>query len=350
MYKDAPIPARILIIKTSSLGDIVQTLNVLDDLRSRFPSVAIDWAVEACFQPIVAAHPLVRRAIPLDIKKRQNLWSSLKELRKEEYDIVFDLQANCKSAVITFLSRGRVKVGYGLKSVREWPNILATHVRFDISRQKNIRAFYLELIEKYFKKPTPKESEGVCFNISEEEKGKVSTILAAAPSNYQVMVCPGAKWANKQVKLEVWVEFLQLIEEEYQASFLFMWGDENEKVLCRQLAASLKLAVVVDKLPIPTWQNLMSEMDLVLAVDSSALHLCGTTSTPSFSIFGPTSPDVFKPIGERHCAIQGACPYGRTFQKQCPVLRSCPTGACIKNLTAQELFAAFQNRRESLRL
>ncbi len=350
MYKDSRIPARVLIVKTSSLGDIVQTLNVLDDLHCRFPSAVIDWAVEACFQPIVAAHPLIRRAIPLDIKNRRHLWTALKELRKEEYDVIFDLQGNCKSGVITFLARGKVKVGYGLKSVREWPNVLATNVRFNISRQKNIRSFYLELIEKYFKQPTPTEIDGVRFHIAEEERVKVAAILAAAPSNYQIMVCPGAKWTNKQVSLETWIEFLQKIEKESGASFLFMWGDEAEKALCAQIASHLTTTAIVDKLPIPTWQNLMSEVDLVIAVDSSALHLCGTTSTPSFSIFGPTSPEVFKPMGMRHCAIQGACPYGRTFQKQCPILRSCPTGACIKNLTAQELFAAYQNRRASLPL
>ena len=110
------------------------------------------------------------------------------------------------------------------------------------------------------------------------------------------------------------------------------------------------MSVVVDRLPLPTWQNLMDEVDLVIAVDSSALHLCGTTSTPSFSIFGPTSQRVFKPMGERHFAVQGSCPYGRTFEKQCPVLRSCPTGACIKELTVEELFEAFQSQHAFLQL
>lgn len=350
MFKEGLFPTSILIVKTSSLGDIVQSLNVLDDLRYRFPSVMIDWAVEASFLSIVASHPLIRRAIPLDIKGKKNLWGALKELRRERYDLVFDLQGNSKSGVITLLARGEKKVGYGFKSVREWPNILATHIRFNVPKQNNIRNFYLGLIEQYFGYQGLGEIEGVRFKIAAKEREKVSQILAQVPSKLQIMVCPGSKWANKQLKPSTLISFLQKIEQVYDASFLLIWGDESERSLCEQIAPSLKMSVVVDRLPLPTWQNLMDEVDLVIAVDSSALHLCGTTSTPSFSIFGPTSQRVFKPMGERHFAVQGSCPYGRTFEKQCPVLRSCPTGACIKELTVEELFEAFQSQHAFLQL
>jgi heptosyltransferase-1 len=206
------------------------------------------------------------------------------------------------------------------------------------------------LIERYFKKPGLAELEGVRFKIAEEEGRKVVQILDKIPSKLKIMVCPGSKWANKQLSPVTLIAFLQKIEQAHGASFLLIWGDEAERGLCAQIASTLKTSHVVDMLPLPTWQNLMNEVDLVIAVDSSALHLCGTTSTPSFSIFGPTSPRVFKPIGERHFSVQGTCPYGRTFEKQCPVLRSCPTGSCIKELSAEALFEAFQNQHAFLQL
>lgn len=333
MYMDSPFPSRILIVKTSSLGDIVQSFIVLNDLKRRFPKTEIDWAVEAPFSPIVAAHPMVSRAIPLD---RNNLFAGFRLLRKEKYDVVFDLQGNCKSGVVTLFSKGKVKVGYGRKSVREWPNILATHVRFEVSKQQNIRLFYLELIERYFQNSLSRETEGVRFKMD----GKLDPL----PEGPKIMVCPGSKWINKQLNLSTWIEFLQKVETAYGCSFLLIWGDEAEKNLCAELAAKLKKAFVIEKMPLPTWQNLMNEVDLVIAVDSGALHLCATTHTPSFSVFGPTSPHIFKPIGSQHIAIQGSCPYGRKFEKQCPVLRSCPTGACIKELKAESLFQAFQSQ------
>lgn len=349
MYKDCPFPATILIVKTSSLGDIIQTFSVLEDLKSRFPSVAIDWAVEASFSSIVSVHPLVRRCISLDIKGKKNWWQGLKELRREPYDLIFDFQGNCKSGAITWLARGKVKVGYGRKTVREWPNVLATHVRFEVPKQQNIRQFYLGLIEGYFKTPSAKVLGGVRFAIEAKEREKVESVLHRFAPHCRIMACPGSKWTNKQLSRETWIGFLQKIEQAYGASFYLIWGEESEKAFCEGLAHSLKQALVVDRLPLPTWQNLMSEMDLILAVDSSALHLSGTTSTPSFSIFGPTSPTVFKPLGNRHFAIQGPCPYGRTFEKQCPILRTCSTGACIKGLSVEELFVTFQSRCVFLR-
>ncbi|MES2273807.1 MAG: glycosyltransferase family 9 protein [Chlamydiota bacterium] len=345
---------KILIIKTSALGDIIQAFGVLDDLQHRFPQATIDWAVEKSLHSIAAAHPLVRRAIALDIKGLKKGWWTLsawkflaqgfRDLRKERYDLIFDLQGNCKSGVIGLFAKGKVKVGFGRKSVREWPNLMTTHLRFEVLRQMNIRLQYLQLIQQYFRDANPAELCGVRFKIEENEKAKLAAILdrPELKSKLKVMVCPGSKWINKQLPLTTLVSLLQKIEEKLDACFLLVWGVEVERTLCEEVQAQLpKKSAVIEKLAIPTWQNLMNEVGLVLAVDSSALHLCGTTSTRSFSIFGPTSSAIFKPLGLHHHAYQGKCPYGRTFDKTCPVIRTCPTGACIRNLSAEEIFHSF---------
>jgi heptosyltransferase-1 len=336
MYKTFAKPASILIVKTSSLGDIVQAFSVLNDLKARFPDVALDWAVELPFHAMVAAHPLVRRAIALE---RRN-FSSLQALRKEEYDIVFDLQGNCKSGLITLLARAKDKVGYSFKSVREWPNILATRHRFKVARNQNIRLYYLGLVEQYFQAKAPVHSEGVRLLLSPQEEEKVTRILAPL-TGLKIMVCPGSKWANKQLDADTLIAFLKKVAHVYSPSFLLVWGSALEKTLCTHMQSRVPNAHLLDRLALPTWQNLMAAMDLVIAVDSSALHLCATTTTPTLSFFGPTSPHVFKPMGPKHLAIQGSCPYQRTFEKQCPLLRSCPTGRCIKDLQANELFSQF---------
>lgn len=199
-----------------------------------------------------------------------------------------------------------------------------------------------------FESSISREVAGVRFHVDASEKAKIDKILSQVPKKPLIMVCPGSRWINKQLKTETFSDFLGKIEAAYGASFLFVWGDEAEKKQCLELASNVKRGVVSEKLPLPSWQNLMNEFDLVLAVDSSALHLCATTKTPSFSIFGPTSPNIFKPIGKKHTFYQGECPYGRVFDKHCPVLRSCPTGACIKDISSEALFQAFQNQRAFL--
>ncbi len=338
---------RILIVKTSSLGDVIQSFPVLDDLKMRFPDAEIDWAIDSSFSPIVSAHPLVFEAIPLNLREKKNLWSALKQLRKKKYDFIFDLQGNCKSGLITLFARGEVKVGFGLKTVREWPNILATNLRFDISKRQNIGHFYVELIERTFGEKSDTEMKSK-FRISDEEREKVAKIVTLGPAP-RMMICPGSHWANKQLRSDTWIQFLKKIEAHYRPTFFLVWGTEEEKKECQTIVKSLQRAFLLDKLPVPTWQYLMSELDLVISVDSSALHLCATTKTATFSIFGPTSAQIFQPIGERHFSFQGGCPYGQTFEKQCPILRSCPTGACVRNIRAEELFAVFQSRCDFLR-
>lgn len=345
---------RFLIVKTSSLGDIIQSFDVLNYLHCKFPDASIDWVVEERFISIVSAHPFVNRAIAFDIKKIkqrwdekkfwQSLWTAFRSMRQIRYDLLFDLQGNCKSGAVTLLCRSKIKIGFGKKSVREWPNILATHRRFDISRSINIREQYINLVQKFFADHSSIEYEGVRFKINSADQKRLDTLLSfpQLQKTMRVMVCPGSKWINKQLPQETLELLLSKMENALRCSFLMIWGTDEEKNSCLAINQRFShCSVVVDRLEVPLWQNLMSEVDLVVAVDSSALHLCATTSTPSFSIFGPTSPDVFKPLGSHHFAFRGVCPYKIVFDKQCPLLRSCLSGACIRDIPADRLFDQF---------
>jgi heptosyltransferase-1 len=94
----------------------------------------------------------------------------------------------------------------------------------------------------------------------------------------------------------------------------------------------------------------MSKMDLVVSVDSLALHLAGTTQTPTYSIFGSSLAKKYQPLGLIHESFQGACPYGKKFEKRCSILRTCSTGSCIKDLTFKELTYHFSNWWEKIQL
>jgi len=328
----------ILIVKTSSLGDIVQSFPVLHFLHQLFPSVTIDWVVEKKFISLITSHPLIRHAISMD---REHLFSSIRKLRQISYDVVFDLQGNSKSALMTLLARSKMKVGFGFQSVSEWPNILATHRRFNVSHHLNIRLQYLSVIAQFFSISLPTSVNDTLLQMNGFEKTLLDSFVAMK-RGCCMMVCPGAQWANKQVSLEVMISFLSCVQEMCHSFFFLMWGSMAEKQFCEKIQEAFPdQSAMIEKLSLPLWQNLMSQMDVVIAMDSGALHLCGTTATASFSIFGPTSSDIFKPIGDQHVSFQGTCPYGKTFHKRCPILRSCPTGGCIKNISPDELFQSF---------
>jgi heptosyltransferase-1 len=346
---DTNDPSSILIVKTSAIGDVIQTFPVLDYLRKKFPAARIDWVAEQGISPLLKAHPQldnvleirskVWRKNPLSSQTRLEFRTFTKQLRETNYDLLFDLQGNAKSAVVTAAAKAREKIGFGWKSVREKCNLLVTHKRFNFSPDLNIRLKYFGLVQSYFNDTDGFETQGVRLKISREETERLQDILSKEP---KLMVCFGSKWPNKRLEVATLTALLEKIALECDPVFLFIYGDEEERRIAEALSAQFKKSIAVGGLSLPLWQALMWEMDGVMAVDSAALHLCGTTDTPSFSVFGPSLAAFYKPPGEGHLSVQGSCPYGKTFSARCPILRTCSTGACIRHLQVDALFDSFK--------
>lgn len=344
---------RILIVKTSSLGDIIHAFPTLTYLRERFPRTdhQIDWVVEKSFADLVQGHPFVDETLLINTKQwRKGCdWRGLREFRsalqKQEYDVVFDLQGNLKSSLVTFLSRSRHKVGFGFRSTKEWPSALFTRQNFHPPEGFNIRADNLSIAKQYFKDASPHQPDApVKLNIPKEQQIIVQEILAQPllQNKTRVMVCPGSAWRNKQMTSDALINLLQQLQKQSPTVFLLLWGNEKEMREASDLHKHFKdNSLILDRLNLATLQNVMAEMNLIVSMDSLPLHLAGTTGTPTLGVFGPSSKDKFMPEGTQHFAYQGVCPYHKTFVKRCKLLRTCPTGLCIRQLTGNEIHNEF---------
>ena len=341
---------KFLIVKTSSLGDLIHAFPIVTYLRKKYPHSQIDWVVEKPFADLIKAHPHINTTLCIDSKKwRSALYSGetrnefaafRQQLQSTHYNAIFDLQSNIKSSLIMLLAHGEAKVGFGRNTVHEWPNLLVTNRKYDPPKGQNIRDDNLFVVQNYFKDATPYHDEGVSLNISKSQQQQIENILAHPnlQNKPRIMVCSGSNWRNKQLPLETLEVMLCRANEHYNGSFLFAWGNQEEKIVAEQLQAKFqKNSVVIDRLPLPLLQNLMGKLELVIAMDSLPLHLAGTTATPTFSVFGASSGAKFCPSGERHRFVQGPCPYGRTFEKRCSILRTCKTGACIREMDPESI-------------
>lgn len=346
---------KFLIVKTSSLGDIIQTFPVLEYLKSKFPDAQIDWVVEESCADLLRTHPWINKTICINTRlwrkglfNRAN-WINIKQvrdqIRKEKYDYVFDLQSNLKSSLITFTSRSANKVGFGFKTAHEWPSAFFTNQRYNPLPGINIREDYLTIVQQCFGDTTSFESPGIPLNISSDQELLIQKILQTSElqQKKKVMVCPGSAWKNKQLTEETLTDFLHLAQKHLSCGFILVWGSQEECELAQRLHKQFpEHSHVTARLPLPVLQNLMARLDLVISMDSLPLHLAGSAGTPTFSVFGASLASKYKPLGSKHRAMQGSCPYGRTFPKRCPILRTCTTGACIRSLTGEEVFTAFQ--------
>jgi len=342
---------KILIVKTSSIGDVLHTFPVLSYLRKRFPAAQIDWAVEKGCAELLHGHPQLSRMLVLDSRVwRKTLFSKktrleisefFRTLREEEYDLLIDLQGNSKSALVTLSAKAKEKVGFGWNALPEKPNWLVTTHRYNPPENLSVRERNLHLVQSHFQDFTAEEFSSPQLKISEAEEVRLVEILSKMRGE-RLMICFGSKWRNKQLGEETLFPLVKKIEERLHPAFLFIWGSETEKRLADKLHELFpRDSQSIGELSLSLWQALMAKMQGVLAVDSAALHLCATTETPTFSIFGPSSSAYYKPEGEEHQCVQGECPYGQIFEKRCQKLRSCPTGACVRNLKVETLFARF---------
>lgn len=338
--------SKILIIKTSSLGDILQSFYVLPFLKEA--GLEIHFVVDYQYEELATAHPYIDKVISSDfsgwlLKKKKNIPFLFfkRELQKENYDMVFDLQRNWKSSLVLFFTRATKKIGYGRDSVREKVNLLFTNEKYDIPKSQNIRLFYLAIFQKVF--PSLKEGKKeVVFHLTKSKQSYINDkkLLFSSIKENKILVSLGSTWKNKMLSPDFIKEFLKKIERSFPVYFFFSYGTIEEKNLCLEIAESLINTHVVEKVSLVLWQPIIREMDMVIATDSSILSLTDMTDTPSFSFFGPTNSGVFSPLKKTR-SVQGICPYKQTFQKQCPKLRTCPTGACLKDLEVEFCFSKF---------
>ncbi len=346
---------RVLIVKTSSLGDIIHTFPVISFLHQEFPHIKIDWVVEKSCADIVKAHPGVNRVIEIDTKGwRKSLWRLKtwqdilrfrQELQVKEYHAVLDLQGNTKSSMSTFLARSCNKIGFGRQTIHEWPNLLVTHQRFNPPKHLNVRDENLYLVQNFFRRHVPLKNEKLILKLSDEQKSLYDTSWKQINEKLlgqKLLVCPGSAWKNKQLSFETLQEFLQKLFDQTEMNVILAWGTPAEFEIVQKLQqASKGKALILDRVPLPVLQNLMIQMDAVLAMDSLPLHLAGVSGVPTFSVFGASSALKYQPSGNEHKAIQGVCPYGKTFERRCPILRSCLTGLCMRSQSGDSLFKEF---------
>lgn len=330
--------ARYLIVKTSALGDIVQALPVASFLKSIDPTCIIDWVVEAPGAELLRACPMIDRVLTINTKRWRKNWRDLtvwkeirecrEQLRQYRYEAIFDLQGNTKSGFITGAARGKCKGGYGFSTLPEWPNFIFTNVRVNPPKGLNISEEYLWIVSKLLSQSVPEVLPPVTMTVSQSERDQVNRILLQAHD--PVLLAPGSAWENKKLSKTQLMDLMKRWPEE--RTLYLVGGNEEELTLCRELSQTRVNCVVVPKLSLPMLHLLMSRMTLVVSMDSLPLHLAGTTGVPTLSFFGPSLGLKYAPKGTQHEYVQGGCPYGQKFEKRCPLLRSCSTGACIKEL------------------
>ena len=296
---------QLLLVKMSSLGDVVHALPAVSDAVAQ--GWQIDWVVEEAFADIARAHPGVRKVIPIAWRRwRKNLVAAKDEMAgfrakvgMRQYDRVLDSQGLIKSALVTRLAQGP-KSGYSHTSAREPWSAFFYGQRCQVNKAQHAIDRQRQLFAKSLGYELPDELPQI-FPISEAH-GRT------------VLLLHGTTWESKHWPESMWVG---LIDEIKQAGYtpLVTWGNDDEQARAERFAQAG--AELLSKQPLSQLLTTIGQQAAVVTVDSGLGHLSAALGVPTMGIYGPTSGELTGCRGERADFLQGEAPCVPCLSKRC---------------------------------
>ncbi|MCU7836075.1 MAG: lipopolysaccharide heptosyltransferase I [gamma proteobacterium symbiont of Taylorina sp.] len=334
-----------LIIKTSSLGDIIHTLPALSDAKTALENIRFDWIVEENFAEIPHWHPAVRNVIPVAIRRwRKNIlktirsgeWRQFKQdLQQQNYDAVIDAQGLLKSAWITYLANGK---SYGLdkNSARESMACYFYQHPLTISKNKHAVERIRELFAKslnYSLKDLPLDY-GLYNNLIHQKNNQTK-------DSKQILFLHGTTWSTKHWPESYWDELARLLIDQ-ACHIVLPWGNKIEyqralriKEHCQQPSQVL----VLKKMNLNELVKEIINVDAVVAVDTGLAHLCAALDKPTIALYGPTSPGLTGTYGKNQQHIKAAISCSPCFKKQCNKIKNNINPECYTDITPEKVLS-----------
>lgn len=295
---------RVLIIKMSSLGDVIHTLPALTDAQKQHPDIQFDWVIEPGFSEIPAFHPSVKKIIPAPIRKwRKNIIQTLKNaelekfykaLKTEKYDVVIDAQGLIKSSIISLFTKG-IRCGYDRNSIREPLASFFYNKHFNISWELHA----ITRIRKLF-------AQSLNYNFVDDipDYGINKANFARTHENYCVFLHGTARdekcWPESH-----WANLIGLLKQKNpDLKILLPWGNTEEKARAEHLAENQTNTEVLPKSDLKTLAGLLLHAKFNIAVDTGLGHLSAALDVPTISLYGPTDPKLIGTVGKHQIHIK----------------------------------------------
>ncbi len=321
---------KVLIVKISALGDVIHALPALAWLKTADPDMEIDWLVEEGFAPLLEGHPLLRRVHRLGFKRwRRHGWAAalkgarqvLRTLRRENYDLVLDLQGNSKSGLFTLFSGAARRFGFARDGVREWPNLLATNRKVPLGPESHhISDRSLAVARAAFPEGSEAPSAGP-MHVPSEAVAAVRRQLGELDLEGQPLLVLqyGTTWTTKLWPLDSWQQLVVRLCDEDGLKPVLIWGNDAEREACRAIhGASGERAVIWPRGTLPELAALLQRADLVVGGDTGPIHIAAAVGTATVSLFRVTDATRNGPRGEGHVRLQAPLDCAPCLRKSCP--------------------------------
>jgi ADP-heptose:LPS heptosyltransferase len=322
---------KILVIKLRAIGDVLLSTPVLKNLRHNFKDAEIDFLTEPPSREIIEGNPFVDDLIIFD--RRDKSLSSFLNLRRKKYDLVIDLFCNPRSALMTFISGARYRVGYAFKgrsyayNIKLKPRKEVHHnVEFNLDA---LRSLGLEIVDKNPYLPIDESAEKFAEKFFDEND---------LDNKLTVALIPVGTWETKRWEIKKFAELGDIIAKNFNAEILIIWGNDKEFEEAMTISSFMNAKPIIPpRISLKQLSAILKRCSFAIANDSGPMHISAVVGTPTLGIFGPTNPYAQGPFGEKHLWV-------RNEEIDCLGcnLTKCPIGnKCMTELKVETVYSAF---------
>ena len=330
----------ILIIKPSSLGDIVLALPALTALRESFPDAKISWLIRPEFAQLLENHPHLNQIIPFERRSLSKAWfhprafgsliTLIRRLRRSKFDAVIDFQGLFRTASLAWLSG--CKNRFGMANARELAHIFYTHKVPQDQDCIHLIDYYAKIIQTAGASDT-----GVQFVFTQDPGAtdSVGRLLAShgiAHDNYAVLV-PGSAHEDKRWPIERFASLADKISSQFHLSIIAV-GAAPESSLVEKLRslASVPITNLAGQTSLSELVALLRAAKLVVSNDTGPGHIAAALGMPLVLMFSWSNPARIAPYGRPECMVARE-PYGRGLK-----IKSTDPKHNINNITVDEVY------------
>lgn len=323
---------KVLIVKTSSMGDVIHTLPALTAATKHFADIRFDWVVEEGFAEIPRWHFAVDNVIPVALRRwRKNIVDTLRhsewqefqrQLRQEQYDWIIDAQGLIKSAILTRFARG-LRCGLNWESARE--PLASLFYRKKLSIDPQLHAVIR--MQKIFSHALEYRDDEICTDY-----GLTLKTNYEADKPYIVFL-HGTTWKTKEWPTSYWQELAKLSASDGYG-ILLPWGNLLEYERAQLISQQCESVQILPKSNLATIASILAGAKAVVAVDTGLAHLAAALAVPTVSLYGATDPLRTGTFGVNQTQLKSSLACSPCLNRQCRFsLHTSIFPPCFESLT-----------------
>ena len=315
MAGNPPVPQRILVIKPSSLGDIVHALPTVNLLRRQFPDAHLAWLVNDAFTSLLKNSPVIDEIILFPRHDRHRLPALLKKLRHDRFDLVVDLQGLLRSGLLARVTGAPRRVG--LSDAREGAGWFHNEV---------VPVPRLHAVDRYLR------AAAYLGCATQPVEFPIGNLPSREPGG-NIGIHASARWPTKLWGDDKFAALIRQLPRER----VVLTGTAAEANRLHQIAPDCRC--VAGQTDLYKLAEIYRRCAVVVTNDSGPMHLATAVGTPVVAIFGPTDPALTGPYGTQHVILRAALPCAPCFRDRC---RQPIVNECMQRVSVTEVLGAVQ--------